>query len=231
MFVDLVGSILPYFTISIFVLGMILRIRVWMKLPSPAMTLFPTPKNGTFLEVLKETFFFPGIFKSDKILWIGAWIFHVALALIFLGHLRVIINFGFLWNVLGMDEAAVNAMSATSGGIAGIIILLFTLLLIVRRFSIKRVRQITGFTDYFALFLVLAILITGNLMRFGEHFDLNLTQTYFAGMVTFGGASVPENSNFITHFFFAQLLIIYMPFSKLLHFGGIFFSQTVLRRA
>jgi len=27
------------------------------------------------------------------------------------------------------------------------------------------------------------------------------------------------------------LLIMYIPFSKLLHFGGIFFSQMLLRRA
>jgi len=225
-----IGKILPFITIIVFLVGIILKIKSWMKLPTPSMTLFPTPKNGTVSQVVKETFFFPSLFKSDKFLWTGAWVFHVLLVLIFLGHLRVIIDLGFLWNAFGIGKESVDSMSANVGGAAGALIFILTIVLIIRRFSIRRVRQVTGFADYFALLLLLAIIISGNLMRFAGHFDLGLTQSYFAGLITFSGATIPENQNFIIHFFFAQLLIIYMPFSKLLHFGGIFFSQTVLRR-
>ena len=67
-------------------------------------------------------------------------------------------------------------------------------------------------------------------MRIISHFDLAQTREFFLGLLTFSGANVPDNDWFIAHFFFAQLLIIYMPFSKILHFGGIFFSEPLLYR-
>ena len=223
-------GILPFITIIAFLGGMLYRFRVWLKLPVPAMTLFPAPKNGTFLGVLKETFFFPGLFKTDKIFWSGAWIFHILLALIFIGHIRVFTDFPKLWAAIGLTPEGVDTMSATSGGGAGVLIFILTLYLLLRRITIQRVKEISSLGDYIALLLVLAILLTGNFMRFGEHFDLNLTRSYFTGLFTFSVSAQLNNNVFLLHFFLAQLLIIYIPFSKLLHFGGIFFSQTILRR-
>lgn len=227
----LIGTILPYITILVFLAGMIYRIYVWAKMPAPIMTLFPRPEKSTFLAVIKETFLFPGLFKSDKVFWAGAWIFHVMLAFIFLGHFRVFTDFPWLWNLMGMDEAAVSSMAATSGGIAGIAIMLTVIYLIFRRMGLQRVREISGFADYMIMFLILAILVTGNFMRFFEHFDLNLTREYFTSIVTLSPAAMPASGAFVLHFLMAQLLIIFVPFSKVLHLGGIFFTQTVLKRS
>ncbi len=222
--------IMPFITIVVFLAGMIFRIRIWMKLPTPGMTIFPAPKGGTFSGVLKETIFFPGLFKTDKIFWGGAWIFHMMLALIFIGHARVFTDFPALWAAIGLSQDGVNNMSATIGGAAGIIIFVLTLYLLFRRLIVQRVKEITALGDYIALLLVMAILITGNIMRFGEHFDLSITRAYFAALFTFCTVTLPENNMFLLHFFLAQLLIIYIPFSKILHFGGIFFSQSLIRR-
>lgn len=226
-----VFGLLPFITIIVFLGGMLYRIQIWRKLPALSMTIFPTPEHGTFLGVLKETFFFPGLFKADKIFWGGAWVFHVLLALIFIGHVRVFTDFPRLWAAIGLTPEGVDTMSATTGGGAGLLIFLLTLYLLFRRFTVKKVKEITSGGDYFALLLVLAILLTGNILRFGEHFDLTLTRNYFAGLFTFSAFAPLDNGMFMLHFFLAQLLIIYIPFSKLLHFGGIFFSQAILRRA
>jgi nitrate reductase gamma subunit len=226
-----VGNILPYLTLLIFLGGMIYRIYIWAKLPSPIITLFPRPEKGTALAVVKECFLFPGLFRSDKALWGGAWIFHLMLAFIFLGHFRVLTDFPYLWNKLGMGAEAVERMSAIAGGAAGVIIILAVLFLIFRRIGLKRVREISGLGDYIVMFLILAILLTGNALRFFQHFDLQETRIYFSGLVTFAGTPAPDNGLFLLHFLLAQMLLIFIPFSKMLHLGGIFFSQTILKRS
>jgi nitrate reductase gamma subunit len=226
-------GILPYVTIAVFIIGMVYRLYVWTKTPQPgAITLFPAPKEGSglFFGVLKESLFFPGLFKGDKLLWFFAWMFHITLALIFVGHVRVFTDFPALWEALGINA---DQMSAISGGAAGIIIAIFAVLLLLRRVVILRVREISNFSDFFALLLVIAILMTGNLMRFGQHFDLEITRTYFSQMLTFSltASAIPQSGMFMLHFLLAQILIMFLPFSKILHFGGIFFTQTVIQKS
>ncbi len=228
-----VGAVLPYITIIIFTVGIIYHFYIWKKLPKPKMTLTPAPKPGIprYVELMKETFFFRSLFKGDKNLWIFSWVFHAMLALIFIGHLRVI-----MWlpdrmlASMGMTEESINTMSQLSGGIAGLVILLMILVLLGRRLFTGRVREISLKGDYIALILIIIVLLTGDAMRFVAHVDLSLTREYFLSLVTFSAVSIPENSWFIAHYLFAQILIMYMPFSKLLHFGGIFFTEALIHK-
>lgn len=229
----IVLGMLPYITMAVFIVGMAYRLYVWSKTPQPgAMTLFPAPKDGSglFFGVLKESLFFPSLLKGDKLLWVFAWVFHITLALIFVGHIRVFTDFPALWEALGINA---EQMSAISGGVAGIVIAIFAVLLLLRRVVILRVREISNFSDFLALLLIIAILTTGNLMRFGEHFDLEITRTYFSQMLTFSltASAIPQSGMFMLHFLLAQILIMFLPFSKILHFGGIFFTQTVIQKS
>ncbi|MEW6249934.1 MAG: respiratory nitrate reductase subunit gamma [Planctomycetota bacterium] len=232
----IVGAVLPYVAGGVFLVGMIWRIRSWKKLPSPPMTLFPAPptERANLRNTIQEALLFRSLFKGDRWLWVFAWGFHAVLALIFLGHLRVFTNVDRLLIALGMSAGSIRAMSAGAGGAAGVLILLATILLLVRRVALPRVREITGAADYLALLLVGAIIMTGNLMRFGtEHFDLTLTQQYFTDVATLGdasGAAALRNNVFIVHMGLAFLLVVCLPFSKLLHFGGIFFTHQLLRK-
>lgn len=226
-FAIIVGVILPPVTFVVFVAAMLSRFWTWKKLPQPGMTLFPTSPKGTAAGVLKETLLFPSLFRSDRFLWAVSWLFHAMLALIILGHLRVMTDFPWLWNALHIDA---NTMSAVVGGAAGVMILLMLILLTVRRVVTTRVREISSPGDYFAVFLILAIVLTGNAMRFVGHFDLAASRQYFASLVTLQWPMVPENGWFLAHLFLAQVLLIYIPFSKIMHFGGVFFTQAALRR-
>jgi len=131
---------------------------------------------------------------------------------------------------MGMTEESINTMSQLSGGIAGLVILVMILILLGRRLFTGRVREISLKGDYIALILILIVLVTGDVMRFVAHIDLSLTRDYFLSLVTFSAVSIPENSWFLVHYLFAQVLIMYMPFSKLLHFGGIFFTEALIQQ-
>ena len=143
------------------------------------------------------------------------------LALIVVGHLRVVTDFPWLWNALNIDA---DAMSSVVGGAAGVMILLMLILLIGRRVTTPRVRELSSTGDYFAVCL-------GNAMRFVGHFDLAASRQYFASLVMLRQPIVPENGWFLAHLFLAQALLIYMPFSKIMHFGGVFFTQAALKRS
>ena len=231
-----VGVLLPYVAIIVFGAGMVWRIRTWRKLASPPMTLFPAPEDAraNTRNTVKEAMLFSSLFRGDRVLWSIAWVFHVVLALIFVGHFRVFANVDRVLTGAGMSEDAIGAMSGGVGGAAGVIILILVALLVVRRMTLQRVREITGVADYLALGLIAVIIITGNMMRFGgEHFDLALTREYFAGLATFGNAgqaAALQNNVFLVHLGLAFLLIMCMPFSKLLHFGGIFFTHQMVRK-
>ena len=225
-----VGGVLPYIAIVVFVVGMIYRFRVWIKTPQPGkMTLFPA-QDSTFRGVLAESLLFPSLFRGDKVLWVFSWLFHATLALVFLGHVRVFT--GLLDRLLmafGMSAAAINTMSSVAGGAAGVLLLATGLLLLIRRLTIPRVREISGVPDFLAPLLLIAIIFTGDLMRFGAHFDLEQTRLWTWSLITFTPI-VPTNALFLSHAFLAMVLIMYMPFSKILHFGGIFFTQTLVKR-
>jgi len=226
-------GLLPWITILVFAIGMVFRFSVWFRTKQPgALTLFPAPNKGpaTFISVLRESLLFPGLFRGDRLLWVSSWIFHITLALIFIGHVRVFMDFPRLWQALGINA---DTMSAISGGIAGIIIMVCGIALLVRRFVILRVRQISNLPDFLALLLIVAIVVTGNIMRFGAHFDLEITRVYFSNLFTFSlvASDLPAMGMFTLHFLMAQILIMFIPFSKIMHFGGVFFTQTVIQRS
>lgn len=227
-----VGGILPYVAVVVFIVGMVYRLRVWAKTPQPGkMTLFGVGgEDGLAKGVIAEALFFPSLFKGDRLLWTFAWIFHAMLALVILGHLRVFSGiFDSTLLAMGVSEEGIGAMSATLGGGAGILLVFTGLFLLFRRLGQARIREISGFPDFFALLLLLSIFVTGDIMRFGAHFDLQQTRVWASSLLTFSPI-VPENNMFLLHAMLAQFLFIYVPFSKIMHFGGIFFTQALVKR-
>lgn len=226
------GMILPYITLIVLVGGMTYRIRKWYTMPSPGkLTLFPAPPpgSGIALGVLQETFLLRTLFKADKALWSGSWGFHIMLLLIFFGHSRVMTDFPRIWGAVGMDQMGVDLMSAGVGGGAGLIILTAALFLLIRRLVLGRVKEISTAADYLILALLIGVLLTGDYMRFFTHFDLEETHNYFLGLMTFS-PQLPQSTVFFFHFFLGQILLMCVPFSKIMHFGGVFFSQTLVQR-
>lgn len=226
----IVGAILPYVVVPAFVAGMSYRFWTWFKSPQPAkMTLFPAG-GSTFREVLAEALLFPSLFRGDRVLWFFAWFFHATLALVFLGHIRVFT--GAIDRMLeagGMTPKGLDLMSSLVGGAAGILLLTIGLLLLLRRITVPRVREITGIPDVLATLLVVAIIVTGDVLRFSAPFDLKQTRVWAASLLSFSPV-IPTNGMFLLHLALSQVLILFIPFSKILHFGGIFFTQTLIKR-
>jgi nitrate reductase gamma subunit len=227
----LVGGIVPYLVAAVFMVGVVYRLLVWRRVPQPAlMTLYPTGGSG-WRALVKEALFFPSLFRGDRSLWLSAWSFHVALALAFIGHLRIAtgtIDRGLA--SLGITAGGMATLSAVAGGFAGLVLLATVLLLLGRRMCVVRVRQISAVPDLLALFLLVAVITTGDLMRFGRHpVDVAATRAWAASLLAFSPVvSLPPAV--LLHLGFAELLLLYFSFSKLMHFGGFFFTFSLVKR-
>ncbi len=226
-----VGWLLPPITLAVLLVGVVLRIRQWYRVPTGKITLYPSAKTQGQLwaGIAKQVLLFRSLWDGNRNLWAGSWVFHVSLVLIFIGHFRVPTDFPLLWATLGMGKADVDAMSALTGGILGIVILAAGLYLLARRFLSLYARQASRSEDYVVLALFLIVILTGDAMRFLMHFDLSETREYFASLLSLKVPRVPDNPFFLTHFLTAQLLIMYIPLGKLLHIPGLFLAHGILR--
>ena len=206
------------------------------KLESPDSTL------GVIGRMLLEILFFRSLFRntktelrkgprlaygSTKYLWLGGIVFHWSLLIIFLRHFRFftepIPSFAVaLQNIDGMLQLGLPVLFITD-----ITITAALLFLILRRIVDKKIKYISLASDYFPLFLIISIVITGILMRYFYRTDLISIKELAIGLFTFQPV-IPANIGvlFFIHLFLVSSLIAYFPFSKLLHMPGVFLSPT-----
>jgi nitrate reductase gamma subunit len=228
----IVTRVLPYLALGAFLLGVAYRLLTWRRVPQPAlMTLYPRQGSG-WKPLVKEALFFPGLFRGDKALWSFAWCFHAALALAFLGHLRVVTGLvDDAAALVGLHAGAMATLSSVAGRFAGLVLLATILLLLGRRVLLRRVREVSSVPDFFALFLLVAVIATGDLMRFGGgSVDLAATRAWALALPTLAPAPALPTA-LLLHLFCAELLVLHLAFSKLMHFGGFFFTFSLVKRS
>jgi nitrate reductase gamma subunit len=167
------------------------------------------------------------IFGENKWLWLGALAFHWSFLFILLRHLRFFLEpvpaFVLIaQNLDGFFQIGAPVLYATD-----LVILAALIYLLARRLTDAQVRYISLFADYFALFLLLGLALSGIFMRYFIKTDLMEVKELAMGLVTLSPV-VPAGVGpiFYLHLFLLCVLIAYFPFSKLMHMGGVFLSPT-----
>jgi nitrate reductase gamma subunit len=220
----LLFGILPYITAGVFFLGILYRFWVWIRTPVPLrIVTTPGPKTriGVAGRLIGDILWFPNLFKADKLLWAAGWCFHILLWLVLLRHLRY-----FLYPVPGWVAGI-----QTLGLYAGYLIPIPIALLLGRRLLMERPLYISILGDYFALFLLLSITLSGLLLNLLFRTYLIDVKALINGLIHFS-YSVPEvHWLFVFHFLVVMTLLIYFPFSKLMHGGGLLLSPTRNQKA
>jgi nitrate reductase gamma subunit len=99
--------------------------------------------------------------------------------------------------------------------------------LLIRRLFFPQVRLISLHSDYFALFLLMAVAASGILMRHFFKADLERVKEILLGMISLRPA-LPEALGlaFYIHVFLVSVLVSYFPWSKLMHAPGVILSPT-----
>ena len=166
-------------------------------------------------------------YASNKWLWLFALLFHYSFLTIFLRHMRLFTEpvpglFQALESVDGMLQIGVPSLYLTDA-----VIVVAATYLFLRRVVVPQVRYVSLPADYFPLFLILGIVLSGIFMRYFVKTDIVSVKELTMGLVTFH-PRVPESVGtiFYIHVFLVSVLLIYFPFSKLMHMGGVFLSPT-----
>ncbi len=168
-------------------------------------------------------------YESSKWLWLFAILFHYSFLVIVLRHMRIFLDpvpgvvsmLEFMDGILQIGAPTMYMTDAT--------LLLGLLLLFGRRLFNRQVRYISLANDYFPLFLIFAIAVTGILMRFFLRTDIDIIaiKRLAIGLVTLHPAIISDiGSIFYIHIFLVCVLLAYFPYSKLMHMGGVFLSPT-----
>ena len=167
------------------------------------------------------------VYGSSKWLWLGGLVFHWTFLVIFIRHFKYFAEpVPFFVTLLqyfdGFLQVGLPIIYATD-----VVFLAAVTFLFLRRVVNPQLRYISYASDYFPLFLIGAIGVTGVLMRYIWKVDLVSIKQLGTGLLGFHPvAPVGISVLFYIHLFLVTVLIAYFPFSKLMHMGGIFLSPT-----
>ncbi len=218
-FLTIVYALLFYVATVVFVGGLAYKIYLYARTPAPLKiptTPAPVTRGGVVVRMLKEVTIFESLFKSNKWIWLFGWLFHAALLLVLLRHLRYFTEPVWWW-VEFIQPFGKYASFAMLAGLFG---------LWARRLLVDRVRYISAPSDHLMLVLLIAIGISGAMMTFVAHTDIVALKAFFLGLMRFNWQPFPADVFLIIHLTLVAVLMIVFPFSKLLHAPGVFFSPT-----
>ena len=166
-------------------------------------------------------------YATSLALWAGAMAFHWTLLVILIRHVRLLaepvpVIVTFVQELDGFLEVGVPVFYVTS-----VVFLAALAYLLLRRLVNPQLRYISLLDDYFSLFLLLGIGLSGFWLRHVTKTDMVGVKELAVGLVSFrpviSGAIDPL---FYGHLFLVCVLLMYFPFSKLMHMAGVFLSPT-----
>jgi nitrate reductase gamma subunit len=208
-----------YMATAVLVGGLAFRIWEYATTPSPLKiptTPAPTTRSGVALRLAREVVLFESLFKANKWIWLFGWIFHAALLVVLLRHLRYFAQPVWEWVVLIQPL----------GPYAGFAMVAALLGLWARRFLVPRIRYISAPSDHLMLALLFGIGVSGLMIKYVARTDIVALKSFFLGLMTFDWQPIPTDAVLLVHLALVAALMIVFPFSKLLHAPGLFFSPT-----
>jgi nitrate reductase gamma subunit len=219
--VTVIYALMFYAATTILVAGLAYKIVVYARTPQPLKiptTPAPITKAGVVWRMTKEVTVFASLFKSNKWIWIFGWMFHAALLLVLLRHLRYFTEPVWTWVAL-LQPFGKYAAFAMIGGLLG---------LWARRIVVDRVRYITNLSDHLMLLLLVMIGASGAAMKFipAAHTDIVALKAFILGLMRFDWQPLPADPVLLIHLALVIVLMIIFPISKLLHVPGLFFSPS-----
>ena len=202
----------------------------------------PFTAGGVIIRMALEILFFRSLFRNtsmalnegpkisyvwEKWLWLVALAFHYSFLTVLIRHLRFFLEpvpvcLQWLEKIDGFFQIGLPGLF-----MSGVVLLAAVTFLVLRRIYLPQVRYISLAADFFPLFLIISIAVTGILMRYFTKMNIVGIKEFAMGLASFHPV-IPDSIGvlFYIHLFLVSILFIYFPFSKLMHMGGIFLSPT-----
>ncbi|CAO0822176.1 Hdr-like menaquinol oxidoreductase cytochrome b-like subunit [Desulfarculales bacterium] len=215
----------------------------------------PCSTGAVIVRMLLEVFLFRSLFRNTKMeyreggkvrygsakwLWLFGLLFHWSFLIVVLRHMRFFfepvpaliqaIEAADTFFEMGLPLPSPNGLEVSLPLLAqsGVILLAAITFLLLRRLVLPQVRYISLASDWFPLLLIILIAKTGIIMRYVLKVDVVAVKKLAIGLATFHPVlpAEPISAWFFVHLFLVCTLLIYFPFSKLMHLGGVWLSPT-----
>ena len=219
---ELAGTLMAawlWTAVVVAVAGLAWRKLAWLRAPVPLpMPLPPAPATwgGVVLRMVREGVLFETLFRANRWIWAFGWLFHAALLLVLVRH---------LWLFLDPVPAWIGPLLGAGRWLSAILLASLAGLL-ARRILVARVRYVSVPSDYLMLLLILAIGGSGAWLGHVDPGSLGLAREFALGLVRLESRPLPLDPALLLHLGGAGLLVLLLPFSKLLHAPGVFLSPT-----
>lgn len=224
-----------YLSVGIFAGGMLFKLAV---------VLFSTRFRGSLatypkvlprpVGVVSEALLVPSAFRKSKVFWFFIVAFHVAILFLIIGHLELIREFA-VFQVLP-HQVFIGA------GWVGVVLMISVLFFLFRRFR-SPWREISIPEDYIVLLLLFLTAVIGSHLhlaaRYGvAGFDIGVEEyrAYLSSLVAFQPVipdAISGSPHYVLvalHIFLANVVIIMLPFTKMVHMLFTFFSLNLKRK-
>ena len=165
-------------------------------------------------------------YSSNKWLWAAGLAFHYTFLVILLRHMRF-----FMEPIPGFVRAITTVDGFLQFPVPEVYVTTLVFLgalgfLLLRRVSSPQLRYISLPNDYFPLFLLLGIGVSGAFLRHVEKVDVTAAKATVMSLLHLAPSPQPLSGVFYGHLFLVSVLLAYFPFSKLMHAAGVFLSPT-----
>ncbi len=210
-----------YAAFVVFVLGIVIRLVKLFREPNNPTTLQIYPeKRPQWLWAVYDTFLLPTVRRHNPVFWIFLMLFHICFLLLIIGHLELIADFRFFQII--PHEVFLGK------GFVGLILSVSVLFFLFRRFS-SPVKELSIPEDYYLLILLFLSIFFGSQMDWARRwYDYgNLSAVEYREYVSSLLHLRPHLSSDLTssghsfmlvlHVFFANLFLMFFPFSQLMH--------------
>lgn len=212
-------ALLFYGATMVLVGGIAFKVWQYSKTPAPLKiptTPAPVTRGGVVTRMAREVVLFESLFKANKWIWLFGWIFHAALLLVVIRHLRYFTEPVWNWVAL-IQPLGLYAGFAMVAGLLG---------LWARRILVPRIRYISAPSDHLMLALIVTIGVSGLAMKYVARTDIVALKAFFLGLIYFDWQPIPSDPVLLVHLTLVAVLMIIFPVSKLLHAPGLFFSPS-----
>jgi nitrate reductase gamma subunit len=210
-----------YLAFAVFFLGTGIRLFAMFRQPKQPTTLqiFPE-KRPKWLWALHDTFLLPSVRRHNPVLWVFLMLFHICFLLLIIGHLELFHEFR-VFQVIGHEVFL-------GKGFVGLILSIALLFFLFRRF-VSPNKELSVSEDYYLIILLFLTVLFGSEMdwarRWYEYGELSVDdyREYLLSLL-YLKPELPANITYsghsfmlVVHVFFANLFLMFFPFSKIMH--------------
>ncbi|MBW2040626.1 MAG: respiratory nitrate reductase subunit gamma [Deltaproteobacteria bacterium] len=209
-----------YVAFAVFITGIVIQTVRVLRRPKPTTPLHIHPgKRPVWLWTLFDTFLLPTVFRHNRRLWVFLMMFHICFFLVIIGHLELISE---------MEWIQVIEHDIFLGqGFLGLFMAVALLFFLFRRF-VSPTKDLSVPEDYLLLILLFLTVIFGSEMDWArrwyyyEEMSVDAYRAYLSSLVFLKPEIVDVSFSghafmLVLHVFFANLFLMFFPFSPLMH--------------